>query len=263
MSDIAFFWSHYWTGIAAATGMMFVLWLASIPLKNVSIVDLFWGAGFVLVAGAYLWSLDGEWTPRRILVGALVAVWGLRLSIYLTMRNVGHGEDFRYQKFRSDFGDGYWWYSLPSVFLLQGVLMWIISAPLLGAFVGDGTLGWIDYLGVAVWMFGFVFEAGSDWQLRRFKKDPANKGKLLTTGFWRYTRHPNYFGDATVWWGFGLFAVGAGSYFTVFGSAFMTALIIKVSGVALLETTMKNAKPGYEEYMRRTNAFLPWFPRKA
>ncbi|MEM7262546.1 MAG: DUF1295 domain-containing protein, partial [Planctomycetota bacterium] len=179
-------------------------------------------------------------------------------------------EDFRYRKFRENFGDGYWWYSFFQVFLLQGVLMALVSAPLLGALYGSrpasgeapGELFWLDFVAAAVWLVGFVFEAGSDLQLARFKSKPENQGKLVTHGFWRYTRHPNYFGDSAVWWGFGLFAIAAGQPWTVLGSVLMTLFIIKVSGVALLEKSMSNQKPGYAEYAARTSAFLPWFPKE-
>jgi steroid 5-alpha reductase family enzyme len=211
----------------------------------------------------YFLNTEGFET-RKILLLTMVTIWGLRLSIYLAWRNLGKGEDFRYQKFRKDFGEHrYWWYSFFSVFLLQGILMWLISAPLLGAqFYASNSLGILDYTGISIWIIGFIFEAGGDIQLARFKANPTNKGKVLDTGLWHYTRHPNYFGDAAVWFGYGLICLSAGSYITVFGTILMTALIIKVSGVALLEKTLNTTKPGYREYVRRTSAFIPWFPNK-
>ncbi|MBS4058986.1 MAG: DUF1295 domain-containing protein [Bacteroidetes bacterium] len=248
---------------AAIMLMMTILWLVSIRIKNVSIVDIFWGFGFV-VAGVIYFLFTGGFETRKILLTIMVAIWGLRLSIYLAWRNIGKAEDFRYQKFRKDFGeDRYWWYSFFSVFLLQGFLMWLISAPLLGAqFYPDDSLGILDFIGIAIWTIGFIFEAGGDMQLARFKANPANKGKVLNTGFWHYTRHPNYFGDAAVWLGYALICISAGSYIPVLGSVLMTALIIKVSGVALLEKTLNTSKPGYQEYVRKTSAFIPWFPKK-
>lgn len=252
----------YLLAFAAIMLMMTLLWLVSIKLRNVSIVDLFWGFGFVVAGWVYFINTEGFET-RKILLMSLVTVWGLRLSIYLAWRNLGKGEDFRYQKFRKDFGDGYWWYSFFSVFLLQGILMWLISVPLLGAqFYPEKTLGVLDFIGVAIWVIGFVFEAGGDLQLARFKANPANRGKVLDTGFWHFTRHPNYFGDAAVWTGYGLICISGGSYWPVLGSVLMTALIIKVSGVALLEKTLNTTKPGYQEYVRKTSAFIPWFPKK-
>jgi steroid 5-alpha reductase family enzyme len=257
------FFQIYLLAFAAIMSMMTLLWLISVKIRNVSIVDLFWGFGFVVAGWVYFMNTEGLET-REILLMAMVSIWGLRLSIYLAWRNLGKGEDFRYRKFRKDFGeDRYWWYSFFSVFLLQGILMWLISAPLLGAqFYAGNELGILDFIGIVIWIIGFVFEAGGDMQLARFKANPANKGKVLNTGFWRYTRHPNYFGDAAVWAGYGLICISAGSYIPVLGSVLMTALIIKVSGVALLEKSLKETKPEYREYVRKTSAFIPWFPKK-
>ena len=254
----------YFETLLIILAMMSILWIISIILKNVSIVDLFWGLGFVLVAGVYYYY--GRGLPdRQTILLVLVVIWGLRLSVYLGWRNIGKGEDFRYQGFRKKYGKNrYWWVSFFQTFLLQGVLMWLISAPLLGAMnFGNNTgLNLLDYIGFLFWMIGFIFEAGGDLQLARFKADPANKAKILNKGFWRYTRHPNYFGDAAVWWGFGFFSLAAGSYLPVLGSALMTLLIIRVSGVAMLEKTLNDSKPGYRDYVQKTNAFIPWFPKK-
>jgi steroid 5-alpha reductase family enzyme len=244
--------------------LMTSLWVISIIIRNVSIVDIFWGLGFVLASLVYFLKTEG-FEPRKILIMTLVAIWGLRLSGYLAYRNTGKGEDFRYKEFRRNYGEKrYWWISFFQTFLLQGILMWLISAPLLGAqyYGKDNQLGILDFMGVAVWIIGFTFEAGGDLQLARFKADPANKGRILDEGFWRYTRHPNYFGDSAVWWSFGLISLAAGGYIQIFGSILMTGLIIKVSGVALLEKTLKEEKPEYKEYISKTNAFFPWFPKK-
>ncbi len=254
----------YLQALLVILSLMTVLWIISIVIKNVSIVDLFWGFGFVVAAGFYYLKTGGP-DPGKNLVMVLVAIWGLRLSVYLTWRNAGKGEDFRYRQFRKNYGENrYWWISFFQTFLLQGMLMWLISAPLLGAqYYSEGrALGFPDYFAVALWLTGFIFEAGGDWQLAVFRGNPSNKGKVLDTGFWRYTRHPNYFGDSAVWWGFGLLCLNAGSYVPALGSLLMTALIIKVSGVALLEKSLKEQKPEYREYIRKTSAFLPWFPKK-
>ncbi len=258
------FLSIYFINLAVIMGLMSVLWLASIRLKNVSIVDMFWGFGFVVSAFVYFRQTEGE-DIRKMLVMSLVAIWGLRLSIYLAWRNLGKPEDFRYQEFRRKYGaHRYWWVSFFQTFLLQGILMWLISAPLLGAQFNSLVypLGMLDYVAIAVWLIGISFEAGGDIQLARFKANPQNKGKVLDTGFWRYTRHPNYFGDVAVWWAFGLFSISAHSYVPIISSLLMTALIIKVSGVALLEKTLKETKPQYKEYIEKTSAFFPWFPKK-
>lgn len=244
--------------------LMTTLWVISIFLKNVSIVDLFWGFGFVVTSIFYFTNTDGYET-RKVMLLVMVAIWGLRLSIYLAWRNIGKGEDFRYAQFRKSYGEHrYWWISFFQTFLLQGVLMWLISAPLLGAqyYSGSSSLGILDFLGIAFWIIGLSFEAGGDYQLARFKANQENKGKVLNSGFWRYTRHPNYFGDSAVWWGYGLISLAAGSYIPVLGSLLMTALIIKVSGVALLEKSLKDTKPQYRDYIEKTSAFIPWFPRK-
>lgn len=241
-----------------------ILWIWSIIIKNVSIIDLFWGFGFVIV-NAFYFFISSDFSPRKILLLVLVTIWGLRLTIYLSWRNIGKGEDFRYQEFRRKYGpDRYWWFSFFQTFLLQGLLIMLVSLPLLGVNASTHTseLNLLDYIGVILWLIGFAFEAGGDYQLARFKKDPANKGKVLSTGFWKYTRHPNYFGDSAIWWAFGLFSIAAGSYWQAIGSIIMTLLIIKISGVALLEKTLNNSKPQYKEYIQKTSAFFPWFPKK-
>jgi steroid 5-alpha reductase family enzyme len=244
--------------------MMTTLWIFSVILKNVSIVDLFWGAGFVLTSGFYF-ICTGDFELRKIILLILVSIWGLRLSGYLTWRNYGKGEDFRYREFRKKYGENrYWWISFFQVFLLQGILMWLISAPLLGAqyYGHDKNLGILDFIGIFFWITGILFEAGGDYQLAAFKANSLNKGKVLDTGFWKYTRHPNYFGDSSVWWGYGFICLGAGSFIPFLGSLLMTLLIIKVSGVALLEKSLKEQKPNYREYIEKTSAFFPLFPKK-
>jgi steroid 5-alpha reductase family enzyme len=243
---------------------MTILWLWSVVIKNVSIVDIFWGMGFVIVNAFYVFA-SGELNPRKILILVLVSLWGVRLSVYLALRNIGKGEDFRYQEFRRKYGpERYWWVSFFQTFLLQGALIMIVSLPLLGvsASPSDGALGVFDYIGIAVWIIGFSFEAGGDYQLARFKKNPSNKGKVLDSGFWKYTRHPNYFGDSAVWWAYALFSIAAGGYWQIIGSIIMTLLIVKVSGVALLEKSLNQAKPQYRDYILKTNSFFPWFPKK-
>jgi steroid 5-alpha reductase family enzyme len=241
-----------------------LLWIWSVLIKNVSIVDIFWGIGFVVVNAFYVFS-SGELNPRKMVILVLVTVWGLRLAGYLAIRNIGKGEDFRYQEFRRKYGaERYWWFSYFQTFLLQGVLMMIVSLPLLGISVGpaSGDLNLLDYIAILTWLVGFTFEAGGDYQLSRFKGDPGNRGKVLDTGFWKYTRHPNYFGDTAVWWAYALFSISAGSYWQVIGTVVMTLLIIKVSGVALLEKTLNESKSQYREYIQKTSSFFPWFPKK-
>jgi steroid 5-alpha reductase family enzyme len=242
---------------------MVLLWLLSLALRNSSIVDIFWGTGFVIVAWVAFALGDDGYPPRKILLVALVTLWGLRLSLYILWRNWGKPEDFRYAKWREESGPRWWWVSLFKVFLLQGILLWIISAPLIVAERSPlpAALGPLDGLGVLVWAYGFFFEAVGDLQLARFKADPANRGKLMDRGVWRTTRHPNYFGDAAQWWAYYLIAAAAGGAWTIFSPLIMTFLLVRVSGVGMLEKTLKDGKPGYREYMERTSAFVPWFPR--
>ena len=187
------------------------------------------------------------------------------MSIHLIVRNSGKGEDFRYQEFRRRFGPKrYWWFSFFQVYLLQGVLMSVVSLPLLGSlYVSRNeqlSIGFV-ILALIVWLLGFVFETIGDYQLSNFKKE-GQSGEILSQGLWRYTRHPNYFGDSMVWWGYGLFSIANGFYWPILGSLLMTILLMRVSGVTLLESTLKETKPGYRDYMERTRAFFPWFPRK-
>jgi len=241
-----------------------LLWVWSVFIKNVSIVDIFWGLGFVIVNAFYVF-MSGELNTRKILILGLVSIWGLRLAIYLAYRNIGKGEDFRYQEFRRNYGPKrYWWFSFFQTFLLQGALIMIVSLPLLGinSSTSSGDLKILDYIGIIVWLIGFTFEAAGDFQLARFKRAIGNKGKVLNTGFWKYTRHPNYFGDSAVWWAYAIFSISAGSYWQIMGSIVMTLLIIKISGVALLEKTLNDTKPKYREYIKKTNSFFPWFPKK-
>ena len=240
--------------------LMTLLWLLSLALKNASIVDIFWGIGFVIVTWLAFVLAPQGYLPRKQLVAALVTIWGLRLALHIGVRNWGKPEDFRYAKWREENGTRWWWFSFIQVFLLQGILMWIISTPL----IATQTSGFpviltpLDYIGVLLWLIGMIFESIGDLQLMSFKADPANKGKLLTTGLWKFSRHPNYFGEAALWWGYYLIALVSGFWWTIFSPVLMTYLLFKVSGVAMLERTMK-LKPGYEDYMKKTNAFFPWF----
>lgn len=258
------FFHIYLEAFAVIMIMMTLLWILSVFIKNVSIVDLFWGFGFVIVSWFYFLLGDGN-EIRKIIIATLVSVWGLRLSAYLSWRNYGKGEDFRYKQFRKNYGETrYWWISFFQTFLLQGMLMWLISAPLLGAqyYGHEKPINVLDWIGIVLWITGFAFEAGGDWQLAAFKSKPDNRGKVLDKGFWHYTRHPNYFGDSSVWWGYGFMCLAAGSWIPVLGSVLMTLLIIKVSGVALLEKSLKEQKPQYKEYIKKTSTFIPWFPKK-
>lgn len=251
--------------VAAATiaVLMLVTWVVSLPLRNASIVDLIWGLGFVLVAWAVRLTVDGN-PARQWLLVAMVTIWGLRLSVYLTWRNHGAGEDYRYQAMRRHWGPRFWWVSLFTVFVLQGVLMWTVSLGVqLGQVPDSPGLGALAASGVVVWAVGLTFEAVGDAQLARFKADPANRGRVMDRGLWRYTRHPNYFGDACVWWGIALVAAESGlGAVGIIGAVVMTVLLRRVSGVTLLEKSLKKRREGYEEYIARTSPFVPRPPRR-
>jgi steroid 5-alpha reductase family enzyme len=251
-------------GLAVGVAYMTALWLISLAIRNASIVDIFWGLGFVVAAITYFLLGDG-FDGRRIFVLVLVAIWGMRLSAHIAFRNLGHGEDFRYQSMRRNFGPNFWWISYFQTFLLQGLLLWLISAPILVAMDAQDPDSFTpaDVIGALIWSVGIFFEAVGDWQLARFKADPDNKGKVMRTGLWRYTRHPNYFGDATVWWG--LFIIAAGTPWgvaTVFAPIIMTILLLRVSGVALLERTITKRRPEYADYIDSTSPFIPWPPKR-
>ena len=246
------------TAAMTVAALMVATWLLSLALKNASIVDIAWGLGFVAVAWSVRFAVDGV-TARQNLLVALTSVWGLRLGGYLFIRNHGKGEDFRYRAMRKHWGPKFPIISLLTVFTLQGVLMYVVSLGVqLGQAATSPSLGVLAWVGVAVWVVGLTFEAVGDWQLAAFKRDPANQGKVMDRGLWRYTRHPNYFGDACVWWGIALVAAETGiGRWGLLGALVMTVLLLRVSGVALLEKSLSRRKPGYAEYVARTSAFVP------
>lgn len=252
------------TGLAVLI-FMTILWIVSLIIKNTSIVDIFWGLGFVFSGWVYFLNTPDGFLGRKLLLMILVTIWGLRLSIHVFIRNKGKGEDFRYAKWREEHGKNWWWYSFFQTFLLQGILMWLISIPLLAAQFSPfpARITVLDILAVIIWGIGFFFEAAGDYQLSKFKSDPSNKGKVLDQGVWHYTRHPNYFGDSAQWFGYYLFALATISgFWTIYSPVIMTYLLLRVSGVALLEKTLKDTKPQYKEYIENTSPFIPWFPKK-
>ena len=268
LSDLApgFLFNCAATGGVIATCML-LLWLLSIRLNDMSIVDIFWGPAFGVVALVTYLLSDGAGAPaRRILVTVLTLAWSLRLGIHLFVRNHGKGEDPRYTAaFRSRYLRHLHVHSLFKVFLLQGALIWLISMPVqLAEYLSrPASLGAAAVAGSALWLLGFLFEAVSDWQLARFKSDPANRGRIMDRGLWRYTRHPNYFGNACVWWG--LFLIACDSrvgLLTIFAPALMTHFLVNLTGKRLLEARMGQARPEYAAYVSRTNGFFPWPPRR-
>jgi steroid 5-alpha reductase family enzyme len=253
-------------GLGAILLYMTLIWAWSIRIHNAGIVDVFWGPGFLLAALVYFALTPGGFLPRKVLVVTLVAVWGLRLGLHLALRNLGKREDYRYAAWREQGGRWWWLHSYLKVFLLQGGIMWLVAMPLLLAQASPAPayLTPFDYAGIVLWGVGFTFEAVGDWQLMRFKADPANQGRVLETGLWQYTRHPNYFGDALCWWGYGLIALSVPFGFLGLLSALgMNLLLMRVSGVPLLEARLKETRPDYAAYIARTNAFWPGRPRQS
>jgi steroid 5-alpha reductase family enzyme len=248
----------------AIVALMLTTWVVSVMIKNASIVDIVWGLGFVVVAWTVRLTVEGDTTRQNLLV-VLVTLWGLRLALYLAKRNIGHGEDFRYVLMRRKHGARFPVVSLYSVFAFQGALMWVVSLPVQLGQADDGApVGPLAVVGAFTWVVGFLFESVGDAQLARFKKEPANAGKVMDRGLWSLTRHPNYFGDAVQWWGIGIVAAEAGTAaLGLIGPVVMTFLLTRVSGVPMLEHSMAKRRPGYEDYVRRTSAFLPRPPRKS
>jgi steroid 5-alpha reductase family enzyme len=250
--------------LAAVILMMIFGWLLSLMLKNVTVVDSLWGLGFVVIAWQTFFLANG-FAGRGLLMACLVTIWGLRLSTYLTWRNWGKGEDPRYGLWREKSGKHFWIVSLFKVFLLQSLFLWAISLTIQYGVISKTPAGftWQDGLGVMLWGVGFVFEAVGDWQLAAFKSNPANQGKVMDRGLWAYTRHPNYFGECLIWWGIFVIAWSTpNSWWTVLSLLIITSVLLKMTGIPLTEKTLMTRRPGYKEYIQRTNAIIPWFPKK-
>ena len=245
--------------------IMFGGWLVSLRFRNVTLVDSLWGMGFIVIAWMTLFMTPG-YTYRALLLAGLTTIWGMRLSVYLTLRNHGKGEDPRYGSWRKEYGNRFWIVSLFNVFLVQALFMWIIALAMQfgqRALVPT-ALTWLDILGVSVWLIGFLFEAVGDWQLARFKSDPANRGRVMNRGLWATTRHPNYFGEALIWWGIFLVVLSTpGSLWTIISPILITITLLKITGITLTEKTILEKRPEYREYIAETSAFFPWFPKRS
>jgi steroid 5-alpha reductase family enzyme len=252
------------TNLGVGILLMFMGWLISLVYRNVTLVDSLWGLGFPLMAWVTFIMTEG-FAGRKWLIAVLVTLWGLRLAIYLSWRNWGKGEDPRYQKMRQKAGPKFRTRSFYSIFLLQAGLMWVISLSLqYGQIPAEPArfTPW-DMIGMLLWCAGFGFQAVGDWQLTVFKADPANQGRVMDQGLWAYSRHPNYFGESLMWWGIFLItlAVPHGGW-TIISPLTITYLLLKVSGIPMTERVIQRSRPGYEDYIRKTNAFIPWFPKK-
>ena len=251
--------------LACSLGAMSLLgvavWVVSYFKSDVSIVDSAWSL-LIFCGGAVYAAVLPVTGPRAQLVLALAALWAVRLCAHITWRNWGEAEDHRYQAIRARNQPHFEWTSVYLVFFLQAVLAWIVSLSLFAAVAGESAPGWLDAAGVAVVLFGFVFESVGDWQLAQFKRSPASAGQVMDRGLWRYTRHPNYFGEFCVWWGFYLIALSAGGWWALLSPLLMSVLLMKVSGVTLLEQDIGERRPAYRDYVARTNAFFPGLPKE-
>jgi steroid 5-alpha reductase family enzyme len=250
MSDILL-WNAGAVGI-----LMMTMWLISIARRDASIVDIIWGMGFVVIAWVTWFRAPLE--NRSLLLPVLMTIWGVRLSIHLGTRNIGKPEDFRYAAMRQKHGDRFWLVSLYTVFLLQGTIMWVVALPVQMSAVAEPKTTWMTILGCGLWLIGLFFETVGDIQLTGFRANPENAGKVLNHGLWRFTRHPNYFGDFCVWWGVYLIGISCGApVWTMVGPAVMSIFLLRISGVTLLEKTLVAKRPAYVEYVQETNAFFP------
>jgi steroid 5-alpha reductase family enzyme len=254
--------NSFFTGFAVILILALFTWCISLIKRDVSIVDSLWPLLFLAAAATYAATVPQP-GPRTSLVLVLVGLWAVRLAGYLTWRNWGAPEDRRYQKIRRRNEPHFALKSVYLIFGLQGTLAWIISLPLLAAIAAPRAVTVVDYAGVALWVLGFGFESIGDWQLARFKSVASNRGRVMDQGLWRYSRHPNYFGDCCTWWGFYLFALAAGGWWAVVGPLLMSILLLRVSGVALLERDIGERRPAYRDYMLRTNAFFPGAPARS
>ena len=248
-----------------------LLWLYAVKIRDVSFIDAFWAFGMVILAWASYFQIDGD-GRRAVVLLALTSLWGLRLAFHLFTRWRREGEDPRYKKIigyaMESKGWGWNKTALLAVFLTQAPLLFITALPAqLGIWASEGgrtIMGPIAWLGIAIALTGILFETIGDAQLKSFRSNPVNKGKVLDTGLWRYTRHPNYFGDACTWWGIWLVAAEAGplGWISIIGPIFLTFTLTRWSGKPLLEKGLKKSRPGYADYVERTSGFFPWPPRK-
>jgi steroid 5-alpha reductase family enzyme len=250
--------------LAAAAAFMTIGWVISLIRRNVTIADSFWGLGFVLIAWLTFFNTEG-FIGRKIVLTALVTLWGLRLFLHLHARNAGKSEDSRYAAWREKHGPNFWFISLFKVFLVQALFQWLIA---LGVqygqiFASPARLTLWDYAGTLIWIAGFIIESTADRQLSNFIKNSKNKGKIMTSGLWRYSRHPNYFGESLMWWGIFVMVLSVPrGFWTIISPILITYTLLKLTGVTLMEETEFGDNPEYQAYVSKTSAFIPWFPEK-
>ncbi len=252
----------YFYGLLVMLGLGFLTWLLSLYLRDVSIVDSLWSLMFLAAAAVFAGQATDA-AVRSLIILGLVLLWALRLFIHLTWRNWGEPEDHRYRAIRAKYQPNFALKSLFIIFIFQALLAWIIALPLWPAITHHVAFSGWDVLAIVLWSSGMFFETVADWQLARFKADPSNKGKVMDKGLWRYSRHPNYFGECLIWWGFYLLAVSSGAWWSIVSPLLMTWLLLKFSGVVMLEETIVERRPGYRDYIARTNAFIPGPPKNS
>lgn len=243
-------------------GYMTCWWLISLSKKRADLADFAWGLGFVFLAWLSFF-LSADLTMKKVLLNFLVSVWGLRLAFHIFLRLKKKPEDQRYQNFRQSWGKRFFWRSFWQIFFLQGLLLYLIAIPVLFININaEGNISFFTIAGFIIWLIGFYFEAAADWQLKKFLGNPKNKGKLMTQGLWRYSRHPNYFGEVTLWWGIYLMALDLpNGFYTIIGPFTITILILFVSGIPLLEKKYRD-RPDFAAYKKKTSIFFPLPPKE-
>jgi steroid 5-alpha reductase family enzyme len=247
--------------LLASAVLMCLGWVFSLIKKNVTIADSLWGLGFVLIAWLTFFRTEG-FLIRKLMITIPITLWGLRLFIHLCIRNWNKGEDPRYGQWRKKYGDSFWWVSLFKVFLVQSVFQWIIA---LGVqygqiFSSPPHLTILDVLGLGIWSIGFIIESLADWQLKKFLADPSNKGKIMNRQLWKYSRHPNYFGETLIWWGFFVIVLPTPwGIWTIISPLLITYTLLRLTGVTLMEETLFAQNPEYQRYIEQTSSFIPWF----
>ena len=250
-------------GFAAVISFLTVLWLISLIVKDASIIDIFWGPSFIVLGSSLIIFMDKLYSERALMILFLVILWGMRLAIHLGIRNIGHGEDFRYVEWRKEGGSNYWGFSFFRVFTLQGALATLVGVSIYFGYLNDNPLSYIEvFFGSTLFFIGIAWESISDIQLKKFRKNPKNKGKICKVGLWKYSRHPNYFGDLVVWFSIFTFSLSSNNILIILGSLLspliMGMIFYYITG-PILDQAMIKSRPKYKEYMKQSNSLFPKF----
>ena len=250
-------------GFATVISFLTILWLISLIVKDASIIDIFWGPSFIVLGSSLIIFMDKLYSERALMILFLVILWGMRLAIHLGIRNIGHGEDFRYVEWRKEGGSNYWWFSFFRVFTLQGALATLVGVSIYFGYLNDNPLSYIEvFFGSTLFFIGIAWESISDIQLKKFRKNPKNKGKICKVGLWKYSRHPNYFGDLVVWFSIFTFSLSSNNILIILGSLLspliMGMIFYYITG-PILDQAMIKSRPKYKEYMKQSNSLFPKF----